>query len=228
MQGKIILAIDDDPQMLRLLEHIFSKEGAQVCTAAGGQEGLRQFYKYRPHLVILDVMMPEINGWQVCSRICQMSDVPIIFLSARRDEAEIIHGLDVGAIGYVTKPFSPPVLVARARAALRQTELAPGTEKTGTYRDDYLTVDLDASRVTVRGERVKLTKTEYRILAYLVENAGRVLTRQQILEYVWGREYRDSIDYTHVYMWRLRQKLEEDPQNPRYLLTKHGLGYRFQ
>jgi two-component system KDP operon response regulator KdpE len=228
MQGKIILVIDDDPEMLRLLEHIFSREGAQVCTAAGGQEGLRQFYNYPPHLVVLDVMMPEMDGWQVCARVRQMSDVPIIFLTALNAEAEIIHGLDTGAVDYVTKPFSPHVLVARARAALRQTELAPGTEKTDTYRDDYLAIDLDTRQVTVRGEPVKLTKTEYRLLAYLVENAGQVLTPQQILEYVWGREYRDSIDYTHVYMWRLRQKLEEDPQNPRYLLTEHGLGYRFQ
>ena len=228
MQGKTILVIDDDPEMLRLLEHIFSREGAQVCTAAGGQEGLRQFYNYPPHLVVLDVMMPDLDGWQVCARVRQMSDVPIIFLTALNAEAEIIHGLDTGAVDYVTKPFSPHVLVARARAALRQTELAPGTEKTDTYRDDYLAIDLDARRVRVRGEPVKLTKTEYRLLAYLVENAGQVLTPQQILEYVWGREYRDSIDYTHVYMWRLRQKLEEDPQNPRYLLTEHGLGYRFQ
>lgn len=228
MQGKIILIIDDDPHMLRLLEHIFSREGAQVCTAEGGQEGLRQFHTYRPHLVILDVMMPEINGWQVCDRIRQLSEVPIIFLTALNGEAEIIHGLDTGAIDYVTKPFSPPVLVARARAALRRTEPAPGTEKIGTYRDEYLAIDLDTRRVTVRGEPVKLTKTEYRLLAYLVENAGQVLTPQQILDYVWGREYRDSIDYTHVYMWRLRQKLEEDPQNPHYLLTEHGLGYRFQ
>ena len=228
MQGKTILVIDDDPEMLRLLEHIFSREGAQVCTAAGGQEGLRQFYNYPPHLVVLDVMMPDLDGWQVCDRVRQMSDVPIIFLTALNAEAEIIHGLDTGAVDYVTKPFSPHVLVARARAALRQTELAPGTEKTDTYRDDYLAIDLDTRQVTVRGEPVKLTKTEYRLLAYLVENAGQVLTPQQILEYVWGREYRDSIDYTHVYMWRLRQKLEEDPQNPRYLLTEHGLGYRFQ
>ena len=228
MQGKTILVIDDDPEMLRLLEHIFSREGAQVCTAAGGQEGLRQFYNYPPHLVVLDVMMPDLDGWQVCARVRQMSDVPIIFLTALNAEAEIIHGLDTGAVDYVTKPFSPHVLVARARAALRQTELAPGTEKTDTYRDDYLAIDLDTRQVTVRGEPVKLTKTEYRLLAYLVENAGQVLTPQQILEYVWGREYRDSIDYTHVYMWRLRQKLEEDPQNPRYLLTEHGLGYRFQ
>ena len=228
MQGKIILAIDDDPHMLRLLEHIFSREGVQVRTAAGGLEGLRQFHTYRPHLVILDVMMPEMDGWQVCSRILELSDVPIIFLSARRDEGEIIHGLDVGAIGYVTKPFNPQVLVARARAALRQAELASGTEKTGTYRDDYLAIDLDARRVRVRGEPVKLTKTEYRLLAYLVQNAGQVLTPQQILETVWGREYRDSADYTHVYICRLRQKLEEDPQDPRYLLTEHGLGYRFQ
>ena len=228
MQGKTILVIDDDPQMLRLLEHIFSKEGAQVCTAAGGQEGLRQFHAYRPHLVILDVMMPEMDGWQVCNRVRELSDVPIIFLTAGREEAEIIHGLDTGAVDYVTKPFSRQVLVARARAALRQAEPAPGTEKTKAYRDDYLAIDLDTRQVTVRGEPVKLTKTEYRLLAYLVQNAGQVLTPEQILEYVWGREYRDSVDYTHVYMWRLRQKLEEDPQDPRYLLTEHGLGYRFQ
>lgn len=228
IQDKKILVVDDDTDLLRLLVHSFSQAGAQVYIANGGEEGLQQFYLHRPDLVILDVMMPDLNGWQVCSRIRATSDVPIIFLSAIGGDDNVIQGLNGGAVDYVVKPFSPEVLKARAQAVLRQAVLSTAAGKPATYADDYLTIDLETHRVLVRGEPVKLTATEYRLLGYLVRNADQVLTFHQILENVWGWEYRDSINYTHVYLSHLRQKLEEDPKKPRYLLTEHGVGYRFR
>jgi two-component system KDP operon response regulator KdpE len=228
LQGKRILVIDDDPHVLRLVELSFPKAEAQVYTAASGAEGLRLFYAHRPHLVILGIMTSDLDGWEVYRQIHQISDVPVIFLTALGKEGDIIRGLNHGVVDYVTKPFSPQLLVARAQAVLRQAAPASGPEKTATYSDDYLTIDLETRQVLVRGEPVGLSTTEYQMLAYLLQNAGRVLTFRQILESVWGWEYRDSVNYVHVYVWHLRQKLEEDPKNPQYLLTEHGVGYRFQ
>jgi DNA-binding response OmpR family regulator len=228
IQGKKLLAIDDDPIMLRLVEHTFSKTGALVYVANNGEEGLRQLYACQPDLVILDVMMPNLDGWQVCARIRQISEVSIIFLTALGKEDEIIRGLDCGAVDYVTKPFSPKVLVARAQAALRRGEPASGPKKRLAYRDDYLTIDLEMRRVLVGGKPVQLTATEYKLLAYLVLNASQVLTFGQILENVWGKAYQDSVNYVHIYVWHLRQKLEAAPRQPQYLITEHGVGYRFQ
>jgi two-component system KDP operon response regulator KdpE len=228
MEGKIILIIDDDPTLLGIAELIFSRAGGQVYTATSGQEGLCQFYAHRPDLVLLDVMMPDMDGWQVCERIRQLSDVPIIMLTALGQDDDIMRGLDCGADDYVTKPFSLKVLAARARAILRRAALPSVTEKPATYSNGYLTIDLGQRQVVVRGEPLKLTPTEYRLLAYLLRNAGRVLTFQQILESVWGWEYQGNAEYVHVYTSRLRQKLEEDPKNPQYLLTEHGVGYSFR
>ena len=228
IQGKKLLAIDDDPNVLRLVEHTFSKTGALICTAGDGEEGLRQLNACQPDLIILDVMMPRMDGWQVCARIRQLSEVPIIFLTAMGEEDKIIRGLDCGAADYMTKPFSPKVLVARAQAVLRRGEPASGPQKRLAYSDDYLTVDLETRQVLARGKPVKLTATEYKLLAYMVQNAGQELTFRQILENVWGWEYQDSVNYVHVYMWHLRQKLEAAPKQPRYLITEHGVGYRFQ
>ena len=227
-QGKKILAIEDDPEMLRLLEHFLSHAGYQVYTAADGQEGLCQFRAHPPDLVILDLMMPIMNGWQTCSQIRRFSTVPIIILTALGWEGDIVRGLDCGAVDYVTKPFSPKVLLARVRAALRQAILTQKVDKPVIYDDGYLTVDLNECRVSVRRNPVKLSATEYRLLAYLLQNACQLLTSQQILEHVWGRAYEDETDCVRVYIWHLRQKLEQDVNNPRYLLTEHGVGYRFQ
>ena len=228
LKNKDVLVIDDDPNLVRLIEYTFSRVGIVVHTAEGGEEGLRQFYAKRPDLIILDIMMPEVDGWEVCTRIRQISDVPIIFLTALNGEDNIVRGLDCGAVDYVVKPFGPKVLMARVQAALRQTELTSGLKKAPTYHDNYLAIDLDTHRVIVCGEPVKLTATEYRLLAYLVQNANQVLSFQQILETVWGSEYGDCVNYVHVYMWHLRNKLEENAKAPRYLLTEHGVGYRFR
>lgn len=227
MQGKKILVIDDDYHINQLVQATFAEQGAEVVTAVDGQEGLRQFYTHKPDLVIIDLMMPEMDGWETTERILELADVPIIMLTSLRDDADVIRGLDRGAIDYVTKPFSPKVLAARARAALRHAAASHPVVQYN-FHDERLLIDLDHKRVLIDGEPVKLTKTEYKVLTYLVQNAGRILTFQQILEHVWGWEYQDSIEYVHVYVSRLRQKLEKDPKEPRYLITEYGIGYRFE
>ncbi|MFC2037762.1 response regulator transcription factor [Chloroflexota bacterium] len=226
MDGRKILIIDDDVDLIRLLEQVFSQEGAQVYTAFDGRDGLRLFQAHRPDLVILDVMMPVMDGWQTCSRICEISDVPVIMLTVSGKEADVVQGLDMGAVDYVTKPFSVKILLARVRSLLRGT--APSVEKPVTYDDGYLQIDLTRQQVSVAGETLELTRTEYRVLACLFQNADRVLAQRQILEQVWGREYRDSVEYVHVHVYRLRQKLEPDPRQPRYLVTRRGAGYCFE
>jgi two-component system alkaline phosphatase synthesis response regulator PhoP len=172
--------------------------------------------------------MPVLDGWEACRLIRRLSDVPIIFVTALTQEDAIVRGLDCGAVDYIPKPFSPKVLLARARAALRAADAGSKKRRVALYKDGYLDIDLEARRVLVGGEPVQLTATEYRLLSHLLENAGRVLTYDQILEHVWGWECQDSVGYVHVYVWHLRQKLEQDPRNPNYLLTERGVGYRFE
>lgn len=227
MQGKKILIIDDDFHISQLVKVTFTELGADVVTAVDGQDGLRQFYTHKPDLVIIDLMMPEMDGWETTERILELADVPIIMLTSLRDDADVIQGLDRGAIDYVTKPFSPKVLAARARAALRHAAAAQPVVNYNIH-DEHLLIDLDHKRVLINGEPVKLTKTEFKVLTYMVQNVGQILTFQQILEHVWGWEYQDSIEYVHVYVSRLRQKLEKNPKEPRYLITEYGIGYRFK
>ena len=230
LQGKRILLIDDDPYSLRLLEYTFSHAGAQVYTATSGQDGLRllNFCAHRPDLVVLDAMMPEIDGCEVSHRIRQLSDVPIIILSSLGKEENVVRGPECDALDYIFKPYDPEVLLARARSALRQAKLVSNSQQPLTYRDDFLTIDLAKRRVLVRGQRLRLSGTEYRLLAYLLKNAGHVLTTQHILENVWGFKYFNSVNYIHAYVWQLRQKLEPNPAHPRYLLAEQGVGYSFQ
>ena len=228
LHGKTILIIDDELDLLQLLEAIFKRSGAHTFTAFNGQEGLRQFYACQPDLVIVDLMMPQMDGWQVCRNIRQLSDTPIIILTALDMDDAVIRGLDCGADEFVTKPISHDVLLARARATLRRAELPPTGQQPVSYNDGYLVIDRDKRQLFVDGAPTKLSATEYLILTYLLEYAGRVLTFRQILEKVWGDEYRDNIDYVHVYISRLRRKIEKDPRQPAYLLTEHGVGYRFE
>lgn len=227
MQGKKVLVIDDDFHISQLVKETFIEQGADVVTAVDGQDGLRQFYTHKPDLVIIDLMMPEMDGWETTERILELADVPIIMLTSLNNDADVIRGLDRGAIDYITKPFSPKVLVARARAALRHAA-TPRPVVQNNFQDDRLLIDVERKRILVDGEPVKLTKTEFKVLGYFVQNAGQVLTFQQILEHVWGWEYQDSIEYVHVYVSRLRQKLEKTPKEPHYLITEYGIGYRFE
>ncbi len=227
LRNKTILVIDDDPSLGQMVQLAFSVEGAIAITANDGQEGLRHFYTHRPDLIILDIRMPDINGWEVLRQIRVMSDTPVILLTTLSEDQDIVRGLDCGADDFISKPFNRDVLLARARAVLRRVQLDKLETSSQLFRDEWLTIDLNKRQVTVKGEAVRLTATEFRLLAYLLQNAGRVLTYHQILDYVWGQDYRDSPDYVHVYLSHLRRKLEEDSRNPRYLLTEHGVGYRF-
>jgi two-component system KDP operon response regulator KdpE len=207
---------------------VLGQRGARVLTAPSAEDGLRQFDARQPDLVLLDIMLPETDGWQVCEWMRQRSEVPIIMLTALGQDQYIVRGLDSGADDYVPKPFSTEVLLARVRAALRRGTSAGGEEHSPIYDDGYLTVDLGSRQVSVKGKRVRLSRTEYGLLAYLFQNAGHVLTLEQILDTVWGPNSAGNVQYVHVYISHLRRKLEEDSRNPRYLLTEHGVGYRFE
>jgi len=222
-----ILIVDDDPMLSELIGYNLESEGYAIVRAQDGREGLAKFETEQPDLVILDVSMPKLNGWEVCERIRAVSDTPVMMLTAQGREEDIVRGLDLGADDYLTKPFQVRVLLARIRAALRRAHLSPEPKPEITYADDYLVIDLADRRVTVDGEVTKLTPTEYKLLAFLVENKGRILTFRQILENVWGFEYIDDIDYLRVYIWHLRKKLERDSKNPVYLLNELSTGYRF-
>lgn len=227
MHDKKILVVDDDVNLAQMIKFTFTKAGAAVYTASGGHEGLHLFYEQRPDLVILDVRMPDLDGWETCRQIRLFSNVPVIMLTSLNKDEEIIRGLDYGADDFVSKPFSREVLLARARALLRRAEGPSEIDSSTIYIDDYLIVNLEHHRVLAGGQPVQLTATEFRLLTYLLQNAGQVLTYEMILDKVWGWDYQGSIDYVHVYLSHLRRKLEEDPRNPKYLLTERGIGYRF-
>jgi DNA-binding response OmpR family regulator len=228
MNSKKILVIDDDINLCQLIKYTFMGLGAEVYTAVNGQEGIRQFFNHRPDLVLLDIRMPIMDGWETCKEIRKLSHVPIIMLTTFHRDDEVVRGLNLGADDYVSKPFDSKVLIARTMAALRRAELPSETLKPISYNDNYLVVDLENRRVHVYGRPVKLSAREYDLLTLLLTNAGRVLTYEQILDRVWGWEYRDNTDYIHVYLSHLRRKIEKDPKNPRYLITEHGIGYRFE
>ena len=229
--AKKILVVDDDLALVKLIDQVLTQKGYEVLKAVNGQESLRLLFAEKPDLVLLDVMMPGMDGLQTCSRIRDISDVPIIMLTGKRStEDDIVHGLDCGADEYLLKPVGSKELVARVRATLRRSE-SPSyldRKKELVFNNGFLTVDVAERKVTVNGERIKLTPREFRLLAFLVENAGRVLTHRQVLEHVWGWEYVDDVDYVRIYILHLRQKIEPDPPLPRYILTEPGVGYYFQ
>ena len=229
---KKILVVDDEPALVRLIDQILTEKGYEVLKANDGQEALRLLFAHKPDLVLLDVVMPMMDGWQTCSRIRDISStIPIIILTGKRKtEDDVVHGLDYGADDYLLKPVGGRELVARVRAVLRRAELPSYLEKGKeiTFSDGFLTVDIAERKVMVNGERVKLTPIEFRLLALLLENAGRILTHQQLLEKVWGWEYTDDLDYVRIYISHLRRKIEQEPTLPRYIITDPGVGYYFQ
>ncbi len=225
------LIIDDDPAFMRLVDQVLSHQGFQVLKAGSGQEGLRLLFNQKPDVILLDVSMPKMDGWETCQRIREIADVPVIMVTGvQQAEEDVVRGLDYGADEYIFKPVGNRELVARVRAVLRRQEMSSATEakRQVLYADDYLTVDVFERRITVKGERVKLTPREFRLLALLVENGGRVITHKEILEKVWGWEYTDDVDYVRIYISHLRQKIEPDLSLPRYIITEPGVGYYFQ
>jgi len=230
LTGKKILVVDDDAAQLRLAEQVLSGQGCEVAKASGGAEALRLIYEQKPDLVLLDVVMPGMDGWQACSRIREVSDIPVIMLTGQKNnEEDIVRGLEYGADDYLSKPLGNKELVARVRAALRRAEQPSYLDKKrkAHFADDYLNIDIGERRVAVNGGRVKLTPREFQLLAMLVGNADRVNTHQQVLEKVWGWEYIDDVDYVRIYISHLRQKIEPDPSHPKYILTEPGAGYYF-
>ena len=229
--GNKILVIDDDPSFLRLVEQILTQQGYEVLTASSGEEGLRILFAHKPDLVLLDVVMVKMDGWQTCQRIRDISDIPIIMITGKhKAEEDIVRGLDYGADDYLIKPVGNRELIARVRAVLRRTELPPSAEARTkvTYVDDFLTIDVADRKVIVNGKQVKFTPREFSLLALLVQNAGHILTHKQVLEKVWGWEYTDDLDYVRIYISHLRQKIEPVPAQPRYIITEPGVGYKFE
>ena len=230
---KKILVVDDDPSMVKLISQVLSSKGYEVLESNNGQDALRLLYSQKPDLVLLDVVMPAMDGWQTCSRIRDISaTIPIIILTGRRKtEEDVARGLDYGADDYLIKPVGNKELAARVQAMLRRAELPSSAEDQGkhsAFSDGYLTVDIAQRRVIVDGNRVKLTPIEFRLLALLLQNTGRILMHQQLLEKVWGWEYVDDLDYVRIYISHLRKKIEPDPALPKYIITEPGVGYYFQ
>ena len=223
-----VLLIDDDVSLLQLASIIFKKEGAQIITARDGVEGVSKLFTHHPDLIILDVMMPGMNGFEVCERIRRVSNIPLIMLTALNHEQEMLRGLEAGADDFLSKPFNAEILLARAKTVLRRSEYLKSQTDSFNYTNGHLSIDVERRDVLIKDKRVKLTPVEFRLLTYLARNAGKVLTFQQILTNVWGDEYRGSDDYVHVYVSHLRRKLGEDTKNPRYIVTLHGVGYMFE
>jgi two-component system, OmpR family, KDP operon response regulator KdpE len=220
-----ILVIDDEPQILRAIRTILTEKDFRVTTASRGEEGLALAAATEPDLVILDLGLPDMDGVEVCQRLREWTQIPVIILSVRDREREKVAALDMGADDYLTKPFGIELL-ARVRVALRHSAHMQGTQSKIIHAGP-VTIDLAFHIVKRADEEVKLTGREYKLLAYLASNHGRVLTHQSILAHVWGPEDADHTEYLRVYMRQLRKKLEADPERPQYILTEPGIGYRF-
>jgi len=227
LKDRRILVVDDEERMVRFIRLNLEHDGFQVIDAFSGLEAIEKIRSNLPDLILLDVMMPDIDGFEVLKMIRETSNVPVIMLTAKGEEEDRVRGLETGADDYVTKPFSPRELVSRVRAVLRRTELVGGSTHGLIEVDDRLKIDFDRREVWVEDELVKLRPTEYRLLYHLVKNSGWVVTHDQVLAKVWGYEYRDEPHYVRLYINYLRKKLEEDPSNPKYILTERGVGYRF-
>lgn len=226
-RNRLILVVDDEERMARFIRLNLEHDGFQVVEAYRGLKAIQALRDAMPDLVLLDVMLPDIDGFEVLRMIREISPVPVIMLTAKGEEDDRVRGLELGADDYVTKPFSPRELVSRVRAVLRRTEMMGISSHEEIIVDDRLKIDFGRREIWVEGELVKLRPTEYRLLYHLVQNAGWVMTYDQLLSKVWGYEYRDEPHYVRLYVNYLRQKLEKDPANPKYILTERGVGYRF-
>jgi two-component system, OmpR family, KDP operon response regulator KdpE len=221
-----ILVIDDEPQILRALKTILAAKDFRVSTAGRGEEGLAMATALEPNLIILDLSLPDIDGIEVTRRLREWSQVPIIILSVLDSERDKVAALDKGADDYLTKPFGIEELLARIRVALRHARQVKGSPRT-IIKAGPIEIDLVNHLVTYSGTEVKLTATEYNLLAYLAQNAGRVLTHQMILTNVWDPADRDHVEYLRVYIRQLRKKLRDDPEQPQIIINEPGIGYRF-
>ena len=222
--GPLVLVVEDEPQIRRLLQITLESNGFRVTQAATGEEGLLRAGTDRPEAVVLDLGLPDTDGTEVLKKIRRQSTVPVLILSVRNTEQDIISCLDAGADDYLIKPFRQGELVARIRSAMRHR---PSVQEKGIIEAGPVSIDIDARVVRRKGETVRLTGTEFSLLALFVRNAGKVLTHRYILEQVWGPTFVEETQYLRVYVGQLRKKLEEDPSNPALILTESGIGYRF-
>jgi len=226
-KNRVILVVDDEERMARFIRLNLEHDGFQVVEAYRGLEAIQKLRDAMPDVIILDIMLPDMDGFEVLTMIREISQVPVIMLTAKNEEDDRVRGLELGADDYITKPFSPRELVSRVRAVLRRTESAGFISREVYQIDDRLKIDFGRREVWLEGKLIKLRPTEYRLLYHLVQNAGWVMTYDQLLSKVWGYEYRDEPHYVRLYVNYLRQKLEKDPANPKYILTERGVGYRF-
>ena len=222
-----ILLVDDEPRLLDSVRMNLELEDFEVFEAHDGHEALDQIRKVMPDLVVLDVMMPRMDGLETLTELRRFSSVPVIMLTVKADDSDVVAGLERGADDYVAKPFSQGVLLSRIRAVLRRAEAGAPQATSEIAVDDNLRINFDRHEVFVHGQPVQLRPTEFRLLYHLATNPGVVLTHETLLSRVWGPEYRDASHYVRLYINYLRQKIEEDPANPRYILTERGAGYKF-
>jgi two-component system KDP operon response regulator KdpE len=223
----LILIVDDEPRMIKFIRMNLELEGYRVLDAPNGLKALETVRDQIPDLVILDVMMPELDGFETLRLLREITTVPVIMLTVKAEEEDKVKGLSLGADDYVTKPFSPRELTSRVEAVLRRAAMPTPVPKTELAIDDWLTIDFARRQVVVGGEPVDLSPTEYRLLYHLVNNAGWVMPYETLLAKVWGYEYRDETHYLRIYVGYLRKKIERDPANPQYILTERSVGYRF-
>ena len=225
-RGKRILVVDDEPRMIGFIRMNLELEEHLVIEAHNGLEALDAIRTQLPDLILLDVMMPELDGFETLRMLREFSDIPVIMLTAKGEENDKVTGLELGADDYITKPFGPRELSSRIKAIFRRLE-KPTTDEAILQIDDRLSIDFNRREVIVSEERVKLRPTEYRLLYHLIRNAGWTVPHDQLLQKVWGYEYRDEAHYVRLYVNYLREKIEEDPANPQYIITERGVGYRF-
>jgi len=221
-----ILIIDDEEMTVQLISILLERRGYEVIKAYRAEDGLRKAYRSHPDLILLDIMMPDMDGWEVCRRLRELSDVPIIFLTAKDDVRDVVKGLEMGADDYIIKPYDNNELIARIKAHLRRAPKPSVSEElvfdAGNFRINFI-----SREVRVRGNPIHLTPKEFNLLGVLARNAGRVITRTELVKEAWGPEYGDAIDSLKLYIHYLRQKVEPDPEHPTYILTSRGVGYRF-
>ena len=226
-EQRTILMVEDEAGLRHAVRLYLEMEGYHVITAASGEEALEKTRQELPDAILLDVMLPGVDGFETLRRLRRFSAAPVLMLTAKGDESDVVKGLRLGADDYVRKPFGQAELVSRIQAVLRRTSATTAEEETAIEVDDYLTLDFVRHDVYAGGEKVQLRPTEYRLLYHLASNPGRVQTYEQLLSKVWGPEYRDEDNYVRLYVTYLRKKIEPEPAHPRYILTERGLGYRF-
>jgi len=222
-----VLVVDDEPRLIHFIRLNLEHDGFEVIEATSGSQALTAMRDRLPDLILLDVMMPDLDGFETLQLIREISTVPVIMLTAKGEEEDRVRGLELGADDYIAKPFSPREMVSRVKAVLRRTESPSAPVHERIQVDDRLTIDFDRREIFVDGKLVQLRPTEFKLLYHLVKNAGWVVPHDQLLAKVWGYEYREETHYLRLYINYLRQKLELDPSNPRYILTERGVGYRF-